>query len=465
MNRLSLVLAALLLLALAACNPKEKTGGTTQTGSDSNSTASQSGDGAGAGFTVKIGFNFEETGNTASFGQSSHKGAEMALEELAGMPDMPKFEAAWEDNASDSTQSATVASKLINEDKVNVLIGCVASSNSIAMAKIAEEAGIPMISPASTKTTLTLMEDKSTVRPLIFRTCFIDDFQGKAMLDFCVKHLSAKKIALLVDDDQDYSIGIGDTIRAEAAGMGVSIVAEDKYLSSSETDFRTKLNRMKGAGFDVLIVPGYYDKVAQIANQARELGITQPLVGGDGWDSPDLWKNAGKNIEGSFFTNHYAADDQDPAVQGFIAKYKAKNGGQTPDAMSILAYDCVMAVADAYKRAGSNDPTAFSEAMAATSGFQGASGTINIDEHHNASKKLVVVEVTPGGAYKWVYTFDPSGAASAPPADGSASGDMQPSSAAGARFSGGAAAGGAEGGTEGDGSAEGGEDSGSEGGN
>ncbi len=452
MNRLCLVLAALLLLALTACNPKEKT----STGNEATGVKTGSTENTGAAaFTVKIGFSFEETGQVASFGQSSHKGAQMALDELAGMPDMPKFEAAWEDNASDSTQAATVASKLINEQKVNVLIGSVASSNSIAMAKIAEEAGVPMVSPASTKTTLTLMEDKSTVRPLIFRTCFIDDFQGKAMLDFCVNHLKATKIALLVDDDQDYSIGIGETIRAEAAGMGVTIVAEDKYLSSSETDFRTKLNRMKDAGFEALIVPGYYDKVAQIANQAREVGITQPLVGGDGWDSPDLWKNAGKNIEGSFFTNHYAADDQDPAVQGFIAKYKAKNGGQTPDAMSILAYDCVMAVADAYKRAGSNDPTAFSEAMAATSGFQGASGSITIDEHHNASKKLVVVEVTPGGAYKWVYTFDPSGAASAAPASGDSG--MQPTSAAGARFSGGAAPGG-------EGSAEGGAEGGSEGG-
>lgn len=444
MNRLALVLAAAMLLMLAACNPKDKTTGTTgDTGT--TGTTGDTGDKQpsteGAAFTVKMGFDFEETGANAGFGQSSRKGCEMALEELAGVSGMPKFEAAWQDNASDSTQAATAASKLINEDKVNILIGAVTSSNSIAMAKIAEEAGIPLVTPASTKTTLTLNEDGS-VRPLIFRTCFIDDFQGKGMLDFCVKNLKASKVALFVDEDSDYSIGIRDTIKSEAAGLGVTIVAEDKYLASSETDFRTKLNRMKGSGFDVLIVPGYYGAVAQIANQARELGITQPLVGGDGWDNPALWQNAGKNIEGCYFTNHYAADDTDPAVQGFISKYKTKYGGQTPDAMAILAYDCVMAVADAYKRAGSNDATAFSEAMAATKDYKGASGTFSIDEHHNAAKKLVVVEVTPGGALKWVYSYDPSGAA-APAGDAAggdaaaAGGEQAPGSLSGAMTGGG----------------------------
>jgi branched-chain amino acid transport system substrate-binding protein len=420
MNRIFMILAAALLLLLAACNPKPKdttTPGADKTGSDTGTT--ETGETGAADFTVKIGFNFEETGQIAGFGQSSRKGCEMALADLASMPGMPKFEAAWGDNASDSTQAATVASKLINDDKVNVLVGSVASSNSLAMAKIAEEAGVPMVTPASTRTTLTLNEDGST-RPLIFRTCFIDDFQGAAMLDFCVTHLNAKKIALFVDEDSDYSIGIRDTVKAEAAKRGIEITAEDKYLASSETDFRTKLNRMKTAGFDVLIIPGYYDKVAQIANQAREQGITQPMVGGDGWDNPALWQNAGKNIEGCFFTNHYAADDQDPAVQDFIRKYKERNGGNTPDAMAILAYDCVMAVAAAYKLAGGNDAQAFASAMAATKDFKGASGAITIDEKHNASKKLVVVEITPGGALKWVYTFDPSGAGAV------AGGDEQP---------------------------------------
>lgn len=411
MRRILWALLVLGLAGLVSCNPKTDkkpaTGGTAAGGA----TGQRDGEPASGG-VVKLGFNLEETGGEATFGQSSHKGAQMALDEInaeGGLLGAPVV-AVFDDNASDSNQAATVASKLVNQDKVTVLIGAVASSNSIAMAKIAEEAGVPMVTPASTKTTLTLNPDGS-VMEYVFRTCFTDDFQGEGMADFAVNGpLGASKAVIFYDADSDYSIGIWETIKAVAPKLGLTIVAEDSYLGKSETDFRTRLSKFKGVEFDVMFVPGYYGQVGQIANQARELGMTQPLIGGDGWDSPDLWKTAGKNIEGCYFTNHYASDDQDPAVQDFISKYKALNGGNIPDAMAILAYDTVKCVADAITRAGGTDGAALAEALAQTSGFKGAAGTITINDKHNATKKLVVLEIKPGGKYAWVYSYDPNAA-------------------------------------------------------
>ncbi|MDQ3023799.1 MAG: ABC transporter substrate-binding protein [bacterium] len=400
------VLIAFVVL-LAACNPvKDKTKVSVDTADGTSIKVDINGDQP----PIKLGFNFEMTGDAATFGLSSQKGCEMAIDELneAGGVLGRQLEGIFEDNANKPADAAKAASKLINQDKVDVLIGCVASSNSIAMSKLAEEAKVPMVSPASTKTTLTLGEDGSTKR-YTFRTCFTDDFQGEGMADFVANgDIKGKSVVLFYDAESDYSKGIYERIKQVAAEKGLTIVAEDSYLQKSETDFRSKLSKFKGLKFDALIIPGYYGQVSQIANQARELGITQPMVGGDGWDSEDLWKVGGKNIEGSYFTNHYSSEDEDPAVQGFITKYKERYGGNTPDAMAILAYDAVKVVADAIQRAGSTDKEAVTDALADTSNFEGAAGTITINETHDATKKLVVLKVAAGGAYNWVYSYDPN---------------------------------------------------------
>ena len=399
---LTLLAAALLLLGLSACNPKD------DDTTDGNDTDMRKPDISDSAEPVKLGFNLEMTGDAATFGLSAQKGAELALDELSERGGIlgREVESVFDDNASQSAQAAQVASKLINQDHVDVVIGAVGSSQSIAMARIAEEAMVPMVTPASTNPAVTMDGDK--VREYVFRTCFTDDFQGEGIVDFAVNGpLHAKKAVVFYDAENDYSVGIYETVKRVAPSQGLEIVAEDSYLSKSEQDFRAKLNRFKGLDFDVIIVPGYYNDVAKIANQARELGIMQPLLGGDGFDSPDLWKNAGANIEGSYFTNHYAADDMDPAVQGYINKYKQRYGGAVPDAMSILTYDGVLAVADAIERAGSTDPAAVSKALAETKDFKGSAGSITIDGHHNATKKLVVLEIGAGGALKWVYTYDP----------------------------------------------------------
>lgn len=403
--RLSVILLAVFAILIAGCNPPE------EEGTGTNGETSETG-----GVPVVLGFNLELTGNAASFGISAKKGAELAIEEINAANGIlgRQIEAIWEDNASLPQQSGTVASKLIHQDKVHVLIGAVASSNSIAMARIAEDAGVPMVTPASTKPSVTL-EDDGSVMKYVFRTCFTDDFQGEGIVDFAVNGpIAAKNACIFYDADNDYSVGIWEVVKRVAPLKNLNIVAEDSYLSTNEQDFRAKLNKFKAHEFDVLIVPGYYNQVAMIANQAREVGLDQPLLGGDGFDSPDLWKNAGANIEGSYFTNHYAADDMDPAVQGFIKKYKERWGGNVPDAMAILAYDGVYAVADAITRAGTTDPDELSAAIADTKDFKGAAGTITIDEKHNATKKLVVLRIGEGGALSWVYSYNPTGPSEQP---------------------------------------------------
>lgn len=362
---------------------------------------------------IKFGFNLEETGGQATFGASAHRGAELAVDEInkAGGVLGQQITPVWDDNGSMAGQAATVAAKQINQDRVAVIIGALTSSNTIAIAKIAEESKVPMVSPAATNPAVTVSDD-GVVRQYVFRACFTDDFQGEGIVNFAVNGpIKAKNAVIFYDADSDYSKGIWETVKRVAPGLGLSIVAEDSYLASSETDFRTKLNKFKGRKFDVLIVPGYYNQVALIANQARELGLTQPLLGGDGFDSPDLWKVAGKNIEGSYFTNHYSADDQDPAVQDFIRKYKERFGGQVPDAMAILSYDATRLAADAITRAGSTEPGAVAMALSETKAFTGASGKITINAQHNAMKKLVVLDVGEGGKFTWVFTFEPESTA------------------------------------------------------
>jgi len=417
---LAVLCCVMLVLACVACKPKTSKGVATQTAAPPAPTETQ----ASTTGPIKFGFNLEETGNAATFGISDHKGAELAVNEInaAGGVMGRQIEAVWGDNASLSQQSATVAAKLINQDKCDVLIGATTSSNTIAMAKVAEEAKRPMLSPAATNPSVTLNEDGSA-RKYVFRVCFTDDFQGERMADFAVNGpIKAKQACIFYDADSDYSVGIWETIKRVAPAKGLTIVAEDSFLSSSETDFRTKLNKFKGQKFDVLIVPGYYNQVAMIANQAREMGIKQPMLGGDGWDSPDLWKNAGKNIEGCYFTNHYAATDQDPAVQDFITKYKAAYGGNVPDAMAILGYDAVKLMADAIARAGSTDSEAVTAALASTKDFHGASGLITINPQHNADKKLVVIKIGAGGAFEWSFTYEPGQGGTPAPATPAAAG-------------------------------------------
>ena len=339
------------------------------------------------------------TGGSASFGQSSHKGTELAIEEINAEGGVlgKKLKLITEDDQSQAGQPATIMRKLIAQDKVVAILGEVASSKSLEAAPICQESKIPMISPASTNPKVTEVGD------YIFRTCFIDPFQGTVIAKFALAR-GWKKVAVLTDVKQDYSVGLADCFVDGFTAHGGEIVREQKY-SSGDKDFKPQLTSLKAAKPDAIFVPGYYAEVALIAKQARLLGIKVPLLGGDGWVGDSLLKVAGKSLDGSFFSCHFSADDQTPKVQEFVQKYKAKYG-EIPDDMAALGYDSAMILAEAMTRAGTTDSAKLRDAIAATKGHEGITGNITIDENRNASKPAVILTVGNGG-FQYVETVQP----------------------------------------------------------
>jgi len=351
---------------------------------------------------IRIGEFGSLTGGTATFGTSSHEGTMLALDEInaAGGLLGKKVRVFTEDNQSKPEESVTAVLKLIKQDQVSAVIGEVASSRSLAAAPQCQANSIPMISPASTNPKVTEVGD------YIFRACFIDPFQGATMAKFAVNDLHAKRIAILTDTKNDYSVGLTQFFRDTAKRLGAEIVAEESY-SEGDIEFKAQLTAIKAENPDVIYVPGYYTECALIARQARELGIQATLLGGDGWDSPKTVEIGGKAVEGVYFTNHYSPEDQRPEVQKFIADYKAKYGGKTPDAMAVLGYDAMKMMADAIRRAGSTDGVKVRDALAATRDFPGVSGQISMDANRNASKAIVVLQIR-DGQFHFVKSIAPN---------------------------------------------------------
>jgi branched-chain amino acid transport system substrate-binding protein len=330
------------------------------------------------------------TGGSASFGQSSHKGTILAIGEInsgGGVLGRP-IRLITEDDQSQAGQPATIVRKLISQDKVVAILGEVASSKSLEAAPICQQNGIPMISPASTNPKVTEVGD------FIFRICFIDPFQGTVTAKFA-RQKGWKNVAVLTDVKQDYSVGLAECFIKDMVANGGHIVREQKY-SSGDKDFKPQLTSIKAARPDVLFVPGYYAEVALIAKQARLLGLKVPMLGGDGWTGDSLLKVAGDSLDGSFFSNHFSADDVSPKVRSFVDTYRAKYG-VTPDAMAALGYDSAMILADAIRRAGTTDSVALRPSIAATKDFEGVTGRISLDASRNASKPAVILTIRDGG--------------------------------------------------------------------
>jgi branched-chain amino acid transport system substrate-binding protein len=340
------------------------------------------------------------TGGSASFGQSSHKGTALAIDEINATGGVlgKKLKLITEDDQSQAGQPATIARKLISQDKAVAILGEVASSKSLEAAPICQQNKIPMISPASTNPKVTEVGD------YIFRVCFIDPFQGTVMSKFA-QSKGWKNVAVLTDVKQDYSVGLAEFFIKDFKESGGQIVKEQKY-STGDKDFKPQLTSIKAAKPDAIFVPGYYAEVSLIAKQARLLGIKAPLLGGDGWVGDSLLKVAGNALDGSFFSCHFSSADKSPVVQGFVEKFKAKHNGETPDDMAALGYDSAMILADAIKRAGSTEPEKLRDAIAATKEHQGITGKITLDEHRNANKPAVILTIGNGG-FDFVETVAP----------------------------------------------------------
>ena len=353
------------------------------------------------------------TGGDATFGQSTKLGVDVALAELTankqgkigGLP----VRVVVEDDQGKAEEAANAVQKEINQDRVVAVIGEVASSRSLAAAPICQSNGVPMISPSSTNPKVTQVGD------YIFRMCFLDDFQGHSVAQFATKTLGLKRIAILKDVKSDYSVGLTEFFTNALKEMGGTVVAEQAY-SSGDQDFSAQLTAIKAKNPEAIYIPGYYTEVGLIARKARELGITIPLLGSDGWESSKLLEIGGDALNGAYYTNHWALDMPDPRLQAFLKTFRDKNGGTDPDAIAGLAYDAAnvlfgclekLAADDAatYKglgssKAGTPERKAATQKLrdliAATKNYAGVTGTITLDANRNASKPLVVLEIKGG---------------------------------------------------------------------
>jgi branched-chain amino acid transport system substrate-binding protein len=370
--------------------------------SASSSSGGDAGTAAGSSAPIKVGEFASLTGKEAAFGQSSHKGTALAIDEInaAGGVLGRKLDLIYEDNRTMPGESASIVKKLISRDKVVAILGEVATGRSLEAAPICQQNGIPQISPSSTNPRVTQMGD------YIFRVCFTDEFQGKLLADFAVgARMKAKKVAILTDVSAPYSVGLAKYFREPFVKAGGTVVLEQKF-NSGDKDFKAQLTAIKAATPDAIFAPCYYTEAGLIAVQARQLGINVPLFGGDGWEAPELIQIGGAAMEGTYYSTHYSAEDSSPAVQSFVKKFKAKYNNEVPDAMAALGYDSAYVLADAIKRAGSTDGSKIRDALAATKDFPGVTGKTTIDANRNATKPAVIITVE-NGKFKYVETIPP----------------------------------------------------------
>ena len=354
----------------------------------------------GSGKEILVGEYGSLTGGIATFGISTKNASEMAFDEINKKGGVlgKQIKLLVEDDQSKPEEAGTAVTKLINQDHVVAMLGHVASSHSLAAAPICQSNKVPMITPSSTNPRVTQVSD------YIFRVCFTDTFTGEVVAKFVYDTLKAKKVAILVDVRSDYSVGLQTFFGEAYKRRGGEIVANQSY-SQGDSDFRAQLTQIKATNPDAIYVPGYYTEVGTIVHQGRELGITVPFVGSDGWDSPKLWEIGGEALNGCYFSNHYSTDDPNPAVQKFVNDYKTKYG-QVPDALAALAYDAARILADSFTRAGSTDGDKVRKAIGSTKDFPGVTGAITINAERNAVKPAVILKVE-NGKYLLVETITP----------------------------------------------------------
>jgi branched-chain amino acid transport system substrate-binding protein len=349
---------------------------------------------------IRIGEYGALTGALATFGTSTRDGIQLAIEEAnaAGGINGKTLKVVVLDDQGKPEEAAVAVTKLITEDKVQVVLGEVASSISLAAAPICQSHKIPMISPSSTNPKLTQTGD------YIFRVCFIDPFQGQVMADFSMNQLKAKTAAVLRDQKNDYSMGLADFFIQRFKEKGGTIVIDQSYVAG-DVDFKSQLTNIRAQKPDVIFVPGYYGEVGLVAQQARELGIKVPILGGDGWESPKLFEIGGKALDGCYYSTHFSPDSTDPKVKDYVQKFKTRFG-YAPDGLATLGYDAGGVLVAALKNSKSLDEADIRDAIAATKNYLGATGSITLDADRNAVKSAVVLKIS-GGKAHYVMTVNP----------------------------------------------------------
>lgn len=366
-----------LALALTACGKSESNGG------------GGAGGGAEVEGGVKVGAVLPLSGQTATYGEEALNGMKLAIDEINAAKDGPKISLVFKDNKGDSTETAKLVGQLIKVDGVKAILGAVASTNTLKGAKIAQENGVPMMTPASTNTEITKKGD------FVSRICFIDPVQGSTLAKLALEDLGKKKAAVVVDKASDYSVGLAEAFRSTFTKGGGEIVGEESF-TAGEADFSALITKVVSQTPDVIFIPAYYGDVGPMLKQAGEQWSGIPIVAGDGIDSPDFFKLMGSYKGDIYMSTHFAPDDKAPKVAEFVKKYKSQYG-KTPGAMAALGYDTAYALLDALKRAGSDDPAKIKDAINAIKGLEGVTGTITINAERNAEKDVVILKVKPTG--------------------------------------------------------------------
>ena len=349
---------------------------------------------------ILIGSYSSNTGATATFGVFQMRGIEMAVEEInaAGGINGKKIKHINYDNKSDNDETLAVVNRLISQDKVVAIIGEATSGRSKIGAQIAQQNKIPMLTSSATN------PDVTKVGNYIFRACFIDPFQGQVMAKFMIENLKFKKAAVLRDVKNDYSVGLSDVFKAELKKRGGEIVDDIAY-QEGDIDFKSQLTSIKTKNPDVIFVPGYYNEVALLAKQLKEMGMKQILLGGDGWSSPKLYEIAKDAMNGHYFSNHYTTESADPKTVQFVKNFKAKYN-EDADVMAALAYDATYMMVEAIKNAKETTPEAIRDGLAKIKDFKGVTGNITMNDNRDAIKSAVVVKID-GPNYKFVTSVNP----------------------------------------------------------
>ncbi len=344
---------------------------------------------------IKIGINYELSGEVATYGQSSVDGIELALEEINAAGGVLGKKIVWDkvDNKSEPAEATNVATRLITQNKVVAILGPATSGNVKAASPVSMQNKVPLLSGSSTDDDVTV--DANGVKEYIFRLCYTDSFQGTAMANYATKSMEAKKAAILIDNASDYSKGLAKNFKETFIKNEGQIVAEEAYVAG-EKDFKAILTKIKTKDFDIIYLPGYYEDVGLIIKQARELDIDQPVLGADGYDSPKLTEIAGEEaLNNVFFSNHYSSQDTAPIVVDFRKAFKEKYNKEA-DGFNALGYDIAKLLVDAIERADSEESEKIKDALKATEDFEAVTGTLTIDENHNPIKAITVIELVDG---------------------------------------------------------------------
>lgn len=345
--------------------------------------------------TIKVGGMGPLTGSVAIYGITVDKGAKLAFEEINANGGVlgKKFEYISLDEKADPIEAVNAYNKLTDEGVVAIL-GSVTSKPTLAVAELAAQDGIPMITPTGTQINIT------DAGPNIFRVCFTDPYQGSTLAKFSKDKLGAKTAAIMVNTSSDYSDGIANAFIKQAEKEGIKVVAKEGY-SDGDKDFKAQLTKINSENPDILVVPEYYELSALIATQAREIGMKSTFVGPDGWDGiiGALDSSSYSVVDNSYFTNHYSTEDSNEKVQSFLKKYREKYN-EEPTAFSALAYDTVYVLKNAIDKAGTTDKTELTKAIKA-SDMDGVTGHLTFDENNNPIKAVTIIKVQDGK-----YIFD-----------------------------------------------------------